>query len=189
MMRAVVVAVAAAALAGCATSKVSLYPDTDGTTGAVAVLDAKSEAEVGALNQPNTWAKVGGKTVQARPVSSPHTSLMAWMPPPPRVYLLYFIEGTADLTAESGPTLEALRQAVTAASEVQITGHTDTVGSSESNDGLSRDRATEIRAALVKRGLPVENAKVVGRGEREPRVKTADGVDEPGNRRVEVVLR
>jgi len=188
-MRAVVVVAAAAALAGCATSKVSLYPDADGTTGAVAVLDAKSEAEVGALTQPNTWAKVGGGAVTARPVSTPHTSLMAWMPAPPRVYLLYFIEGTTDLTPESGPTLEALRQAVTPASEVQITGHTDTVGTSELNDGLSRDRATEIRAALVKRGLPVENAKVTGRGERELRIPTADGVSEGGNRRVEVILR
>jgi outer membrane protein OmpA-like peptidoglycan-associated protein len=188
-MRAVVVLAAAAALAGCATSKVSLYPDADGTTGAVAVLDAKSEAEVGALTQPNTWAKLGGGTVTVRPVDGSHAGLMAWMPAPPRVYLLYFIEGTTDLTAESGPTLEALRQAVTAASEVQITGHTDTVGTSEHNDGLSRDRATEIRAALVKRGLPVENAKVVGRGERELRIQTADGVSEGGNRRVEVILR
>lgn len=188
-MRPVMAAAMAAALAGCASSKVSLYPDADGTTGAVGVFDAKSESEVGALTQPNTWAKVGGKTVQARPVSTPHTALMAWMPPPPRVYLMYFIEGTTELTPESGPTLEALRQAVTAASEVQITGHTDTVGTSELNDGLSRDRAAEIRAALVKRGLPVENAKVTGRGERELRIPTADGVSEGGNRRVEVILR
>jgi len=189
-MRAVVVAAAAAAaLAGCATSRVSLYPDDDGKTGAVAVLDAKSEAEVGALTQPNTWAKVGGKAIKARPVSAPHTSLMAWVPPPPRVYLLYFVQGTTDITPESEPTLAALRAAITGGSEVQITGHTDTVGTSELNDGLSRDRAAEIRAALVKRGLPVENAKVTGRGERELRIPTADGVDEGGNRRVEVILR
>ena len=184
----VVVAVAAAALAGCATSRVSLYPDAEGTTGAVAVLDPKSETEVGAVTQPNTRAKVGGKAVKAaRPVRA--NGLMAWLPAPPRVYLLYFIEGTTELTPESLPTLEALRQAVTGTSEVQITGHTDTVGTSELNDGLSRDRATEIRAALVKRGLPLENAKVVGRGERELRIKTADEVSELGNRRVEVILR
>jgi outer membrane protein OmpA-like peptidoglycan-associated protein len=35
----------------------------------------------------------------------------------------------------------------------------------------------------------VENARVTGRGERELRVHTADGVDEPANRRVEVILR
>lgn len=188
-MRLLIALGAAAALAGCATSKVSLYPDADGATGAVAVFDAKSEAEVGALTQPNTWAKVGGKKVKAQPVKADHAALLAWMPPPPRSYLLYFIQGTTDITPESEPTMAALRAAITSSSEVQITGHTDTVGTSELNDGLSRDRATEVRAALVKRGLPVENAKVTGRGEREPRIKTADGVDEAGNRRVEVILR
>lgn len=189
MRLAIALAAAAAALAGCATSKVSLYPDADGSTGAVAVFDARSEAEVGALNQANTWAKVGGKSVKAQPIKTNHAGLMAWMPPPPRVYVLYFVQGTTDITPESTATMEALRAAVNATSEVQITGHTDTVGTSELNDGLSRDRATEIRAALVKRGLPVENAKVTGRGERELRIKTGDGVDEAGNRRVEVILR
>lgn len=188
-MRLLIALGAAAALAGCATSKVSLYPDADGATGAVAVFDAKSEAEVGALTQPNTWAKVGGKSVKAQAVKANHAALLAWMPPPPRVYLLYFVQGTTDITPESEATMAALRAAITASSEVQITGHTDTVGSSELNDGLSRDRAAEIRAALVKRGLPVENAKLTGRGERELRIKTADGVDEAGNRRVEVILR
>lgn len=189
-MRAIVVAgAAAAALAGCATSKVSLYPDAEGTTGAVAVLDPESGAEIGAVTTPNTRARVGGKAVSASKPVRPRTGLMAWLPSPPRVYLLYFVEGTTDLTPESMPTLEALRLALTASSEVQITGHTDTVGSFEHNDGLSRDRATEIRAALVKRGLPLENARVVGRGERELRIKTADEVSELGNRRVEVILR
>jgi outer membrane protein OmpA-like peptidoglycan-associated protein len=189
MTRLAMALLAAGALAGCATSKVSLYPDADGGTGAVAVMDAKSEAELGALTQANTWAKLGSNTVKARPITRPHADLMARMPPPPRVYILYFVEGTTDLTPDSAATLAALRGAVTEASDVQITGHTDTVGASASNDALSRERASEIRAALVSKGLPVGAAKVTGRGERELRVKTADGVDEPGNRRVEVILR
>jgi outer membrane protein OmpA-like peptidoglycan-associated protein len=188
-MRTLLLVAAAAALTGCASSRVSLYPDTDGTTGAVALLDPATEAELGALNQPNTWGAVRGKTVRTGLVKRPHADLLARMPPPPRVYMLYFVEGTTDLTPESGPTLTALRAAIGPGSDVQITGHTDTVGTSESNDELSRDRAKEIRAALVKQGLPVENAKVTGRGERELRIKTGDGVEEPGNRRVEVILR
>jgi len=176
-------------LAGCATPKVSLYADADGQTGSVAVLDKDTEAERGALTQANTWTKIGRPVVAPRPVKKPHTALMAYMPPPPQVFLLYFVEGTADLTPDSRPTLEALRKAVTEIADVQITGHTDTVGTSESNDALSRERAMEIRTALVAQGLPVGNAKVTGRGERELRVKTADGVEEPRNRRVEVILR
>lgn len=179
----------AAVLAGCASPRVSLYPDADGTKGEVVVMDPASEAELGALTQPSTWTKVGGKTVAARPIKRPHTGLMAYLPPPPRVYMLYFLEGTTTLTASSGPTMEALRQAVDAKADVQITGHTDTVGTPESNDELSHKRAMEIRDALVEQGLPVQNARVTGRGEREPRIKSGDEVDEPGNRRVEVILR
>jgi outer membrane protein OmpA-like peptidoglycan-associated protein len=176
-------------VAGCATPNVSLYADPDGQTGSVAVLDKDTEAEHGALTQANTWTRIGGPTVTPRPVTRPHTELMSHMPPPPRVFLLYFVEGATDLTPESRPTFEALRQAVTETSDVQITGHTDTVGTSESNDTLSRERAIQIRGALVAQGLPVGSARVTGRGERDLRVQTADAVEEPRNRRVEVILR
>lgn len=190
-MRGLLIASATAvALAGCASGRVSLFEDQGGTTGAVAVFDGKTEVERGVLDKPNTQARLGGRTVEARPVSpAPYADLLARMPPAPRVYVLYFKEGSTDLTDESRPILAALKAVVDATSEVQITGHTDTVGASELNDGLSRDRATEIRAALVREGLPVESARVTGRGERELRVPTADGVNEPGNRRVEVILR
>lgn len=176
-------------LAGCATQKVSLYPDADGKTGAVGVFNAGSEAEVGALTQANTWTKLDGKAVKAQPIKTPHTDLMARMPPPPRSYVLYFLEGKTELTPESAPVLAALRAAVTPADGVVIVGHTDTVGSDADNDRLSRERAVEVRAALVSQGLPLENARVAGRGERELRIQTADGVAEPGNRRVEVIVR
>lgn len=179
-------------LCGCAsTSDVILLNDA-GTTksGSVAVFDPKTGKEVGALTSGDTQAKVGGKTVKAKPVKPGFwSSLMSWTPFAPRVYVMYFIEGTTDLTPESMPVLEALRAEVKPDSDVQITGHTDTTGSDEVNDKLSYQRAMEIRSALVKQGLPVENAKVVGRGERELRVPTADNVSEPANRRVEVLIR
>lgn len=184
----VAILAAAALLGGCASGRVSLYADADGTTGAVGVFDGKSEAELGQLDQVDTWTRLGGK-VKPQKITTPHTDLMARLPPPPRAYVLYFLEGKTDLTPESGPVLAALRSAVTPASDVQIVGHTDTVGSLADNDALSRDRALEVRAALVKQGLPVENARATGRGERELRVPTADGVAEAGNRRVEVILR
>ena len=184
-----VILAATGMLASCATAKVSLYADADGGTGAVAAMDPKSEAELGVLTEANTWAALGGKTLKPQRIKTPHTDLMARMPPAPRAYVLYFYEGKTELTPESEPVLAALRQAVTPAADVQIVGHTDTVGSSADNDALSRDRAAEIRAALVKQGLPVENAKVTGRGERELRVPTEDNVSEGANRRVEVILR
>ncbi|HKP78646.1 MAG TPA: OmpA family protein, partial [Phenylobacterium sp.] len=178
-------------LCGCATSDVTLLNDAGSDkSGQVAVLDPKTGQELGALTAGDTHARVGGKSVRPRPAKSGlWNGLMSWAPSAPQVYVMYFVEGTTDLTPESLPILDALRAAAKPDSEVQITGHTDTTGSEETNDKLSYDRAVEIRAALVKQGLPFESAKVVGRGERELRVPTADEVGELANRRVEVILR
>lgn len=190
-MRAAPLLALAGLLAGCATSDVTLLNDAGTTTaGTVAVLDPETEAEVGALTVGDTRARLGGRGFEAKSVKPGLWSdLLGWMPYPPRVYVMYFAEGTTDLTPESLPTLEALRAAATMNSDVQITGHTDTTGTAEVNDKLSYQRAVEIRASLVRQGLPFENALATGRGERELRVPTADEVSEPGNRRVEVILR
>ena len=190
-MRALVIVATAILLSGCATSRVALLNDEGTATGgAVAVLDAKTETERGVLSIANTVAAVGGKSVRPRTISgAAYSQLAAYVPAAPRSYVMYFLEGSTDLAPGSDIVLDALRKEVSAGSEVQITGHTDTVGTLQANDKLSLDRASEVRAALVTQGLPVANARIVGRGEREPRVKTADEVGEAANRRVEVILR
>jgi outer membrane protein OmpA-like peptidoglycan-associated protein len=42
---------------------------------------------------------------------------------------------------------------------------------------------------LIARGVAPGNVVAVGRGKREPAVPTADGVAEPRNRRVEILVR
>lgn len=190
-MRGLAFLAAAALLSGCSTSRLALLADEGvGTSGAVAVLDGKTEAEIGALTAPNTVARLGGRRLKVASLDEgAYADLLGRMPAPARSYVLYFVEGSTNLTPESAPVLEALRRDITNVSEVQITGHTDTVGTSESNDVLSLKRAIEVRAALAQQGLPVASARATGRGERELRVPTGDGVDEPGNRRVEITIR
>jgi outer membrane protein OmpA-like peptidoglycan-associated protein len=178
-----------ATLAGCASAHVALLNDENGGAGAVLVMDPASGAERGELTQPNTRAALDGDQVRARPLKRSFDKLLAAMPPPPKIYTLYFVEGTAQITPDSQATLDQLRQVVTPTSDVQITGHTDTTGDVALNDKLSLDRAVQVRAALVQDGLPVGNARVTGRGERELRVPTGPGVSEPLNRRVEVIIR
>ncbi|MBV9509962.1 MAG: OmpA family protein [Caulobacteraceae bacterium] len=179
-----------AALSGCAGPEVALLDGEGGApAGAVAVLDPATGAERGQLAEANTQARLGAGAVKARPLKARFEALLAVMPAPPQVFTLYFVEGTTELAPDSLPTLEALRRAIGPASEVQITGHTDTTGDPASNDKLSLDRAVEVRSALVADGLPVGNAKVTGRGQRELKVQTGPGVSEPANRRVEVIVR
>jgi outer membrane protein OmpA-like peptidoglycan-associated protein len=46
-----------------------------------------------------------------------------------------------------------------------------------------------MKGYLTGIGIPDERIRVSGRGEREPIVPTADNVDEPRNRRVEINVR
>ena len=50
-------------------------------------------------------------------------------------------------------------------------------------------RANAVKDALVRNGVPATAIAVVGRGEQGLLVPTPDGVREPQNRRVEIVLQ
>jgi outer membrane protein OmpA-like peptidoglycan-associated protein len=73
--------------------------------------------------------------------------------------------------------------------DIVVTGHTDTVGTGEYNDKLSMQRAERVKAFLTGIGIPPDRIQTAGRGERELLVPTADNIDEPRNRRVEINVR
>lgn len=72
---------------------------------------------------------------------------------------------------------------------IHVVGHTDTSGSSEFNQNLSVNRAASVGSYLAQSGVPQTRLREEGRGEREPSVRTADGVKEARNRRVDIVLK
>jgi len=69
---------------------------------------------------------------------------------------------------------------------VVVIGNTDTAGSAQYNVGLSQRRARVVRDALVSYGVDRSKISVRALGETSPAKPTADGVDEPLNRRTEV---
>ena len=116
---------------------------------------------------------------------------LAAQPARPRSFQLYFIEGSDTFTDETRRTVEQIFGEIARrpAPEIAVVGHTDRVGSDQSNDALSLKRAEFVRGELIKRGLAPDGIQASGRGEREPIVPTADGVSEPRNRRVEIIVR
>lgn len=76
-----------------------------------------------------------------------------------------------------------------AVTRVAVTGHTDTSGAATYNMALSLRRANAVKDALVREGIPAAAIGVTGRGETQLLVQTKDGVREPQNRRVEIVLQ
>lgn len=72
--------------------------------------------------------------------------------------------------------------------KVQLTGHTDNVGSAKFNQRLSVERATTIRDELVKRGVEPERISVYGKGLTEPLNDNITPADRALNRRVEMKI-
>ena len=76
----------------------------------------------------------------------------------------------------------------TGAARIVVTGHSDTAGSAAHNLELSERRAETVANELVGLGVPAADIATVGRGEDDLLVPTTEGVSEPRNRRVEVVV-
>jgi hypothetical protein len=75
------------------------------------------------------------------------------------------------------------------AEAAQNSGHAGRSGTLQDNQRLSQRRADAVSAELVRLGVTRSAITVQAFGESRPLVPTADGVREPQNRRVEIVLR
>ena len=193
-----VAALWAALLAACSTpsvTRVVLLPQADGRPSAVVVRSNNDAEET--LSKPYqraTAANRGAPVVdQADParVQAEHKVLFDMLPPPVLNYTVYFDIGGSVPTGSSQIAMnEALKAALArSGGEIVVTGHTDTIGSGARNDELSRRRAQQVRQLFMARSFPPERIEVVGRGERDLAIQTADEVDEPRNRRVTIEVR
>ncbi len=72
---------------------------------------------------------------------------------------------------------------------IHVVGHTDTLGTAENNQALSDRRAQAVGDYLASQGVVAGRVREEGRGERELAVRTADNVNEPRNRRVDIVIK
>ena len=112
-------------------------------------------------------------------------------PPAPQNFMVFFDWDSTKLSDASLNVLEQARDAFKNKQDARVTatGHTDTTGSEAYNMALSLRRANAVKDALVRDGVPAQAISVVGRGEQGLLVQTADGVREPQNRRVEIVIQ
>lgn len=134
------------------------------------------------------------KAQPAAAVTPPPPPAVAAAPAPraiQRSYLVFFDFDKSTITDEAN---RVIQQAATNAkagnvSRIQATGHADRAGPDAYNMALSIRRANAVKAVLVGQGIPENEIVVIGKGETEPLVPTPDGVREPQNRRVEILLQ
>jgi OmpA-OmpF porin, OOP family len=112
---------------------------------------------------------------------------------PSRVFTLenvYFEFGKSTLKPESFPALDELVSLLKAAPsmEIEISGHTDNIGSKESNLKLSKDRAEAVRQYLVRKGISPSRVVSAGYGDTIPVATNETDEGRQMNRRTEVKI-
>ena len=118
-------------------------------------------------------------------------------PPPPAAavappsFMVFFDWDRSNLSQQALNTIKQAAAAFKSKGNARITatGHTDTSGPEAYNMALSLRRANAVKDALVREGVPAQAITVIGRGEQGLLVQTGDGVREPQNRRVEIVVQ
>ncbi|SMF55123.1 OmpA-OmpF porin, OOP family [Tistlia consotensis] len=175
---------------------VVLLADAHGAVGAVDLSNARGSVTLSSLRATAVVPGAGAApdaagTLASQDVEEIFGRALAAQPAAPVTVRLYFETGTDRLTpasqAELPAILDLIRKRVVPG--VEIAGHTDRVGSATINDRLALRRAELVRDMVLKLGVPSRLVRVESFGERDPVIPTADGVDEPRNRRVEITVR
>lgn len=136
-------------------------------------------------------AEVAPRSAPSAMVERDFAAALATEPEKPSRFVLYFYAGDIRLTGESESLIAQILAEVHArpVPEVVVVGHTDTMGTQGDNAALAARRAETVRDIVIDAGLDPALVSVSSHGENSPLVATADNVDEPRNRRVEVIIR
>jgi outer membrane protein OmpA-like peptidoglycan-associated protein len=101
-----------------------------------------------------------------------------------------FAFGSADLDSRFFPVLDSVSKVLVKYDQtlVEVAGHTDSVGSTESNQLLSERRSNTVAQYLISKGIAGERTIVIGAGEGMPVADNGTAEGRALNRRVELSL-
>jgi len=153
-------------------------------------------AVVPSATQPQQQAMTGPTPQLASPAFGNQPQVAAVTPTAaaagagPRAFTVFFEFDKAAISSDADRVLVQAAETAKAGvfTRIRATGHTDTVGTARYNMALSIRRANAVRDVLVREGIPATQIVVVGRGETQLLVPTPDNINEPRNRRVEIVI-
>jgi OOP family OmpA-OmpF porin len=128
-----------------------------------------------------------GESLQSASLSTPPPA----PPPPIRGWMVFFETNSVALSDQANTTVRAAADVArtSAGSKVEVSGFTDTEGSVTYNQALSVRRATAVRDALVRAGVPAQQVRLIGLGEQGLLVPTPDQTRYPSNRRAMIVVQ
>ena len=175
-------------------SYVVLLNNLDGTTGAIALTDIRgtttlSQARYG-LNL-DTNKKAEAFEVSEERIQQDFGKALEVQPESPVTFTLYFELGTTKMTPESQYKISEIVSTIRSSEipKVEIIGHADRSGVEVENFWLGFNRAVSVKTLLIDMGVPSDViVEIKSHGEYDPAVPTGDGVREPLNRRVQVII-
>lgn len=170
--------------------------DNNQTKNGVVVTTAVGTIEI---DRPNMQTTVSSRNTKPQTVENVNPEILHQkyaktleaLPLRPVSFTFYFENDSVDLTSESKAQTLTLIDVIKTREPcmVDIIGHTDTKGSAKSNDELGLERAKRVKSFLEEQHVQLSEVHVESYGESNLLVPTADEVDEPRNRRVEVLVR
>ena len=102
---------------------------------------------------------------------------------------VHFATASASLAGDSQAVLDQSAQALQQNGDwkMRVVGHTDSVGSAQSNDQLAQQRAQSVMAYLVAHGVGANRLRVEAEGQHQPVASNATDAGRAENRRVELI--
>ena len=180
-------------LAGCAKNYVVLLPDDDGTVGKVQITSRLGTNVLDKSHQGSFIRAIEGRSfaVDDDTLKNDFDAALAASPIKAARYVLYFDTGETTLTQASQADLETIKLALQGrqGADISVVGHTDTMGTRQSNVELGMARARVIAAMIDPAIIDPERVSIVSYGENHLLLPTPDETDEPLNRGVEVIVR
>ena len=183
-------------LTGCAKTTVVLLPDPDGKVGKLNISNEAGSVDIDKAGEATTVR--GKQSLPSKPeilpeeqIAAKYGEVLANLPEQPVHFILYFKSGSTTLTPDSVSKISEILTTINQrqSQSISVVGHTDTAGNRQYNLRLSKQRADVVGKILVGKGIKKLYIKTTSHGEENPLIKTADNVNEPRNRRVEVIVR
>jgi outer membrane protein OmpA-like peptidoglycan-associated protein len=174
----------------------ALLPEPEGNPSAIVVRNSAGAQDLSQSNQAVRVERADVAPTAPFPLTDADVrrlfgSALDVLPGPELAFTLHFDLGEVNLTPESQAQVPAILNAIRDrhSTAITVTGHTDTVRIPEGNYRLGMRRAQLVADKLRGVGVKDDDLIVSSHGDADLLVKTGPGINEPLNRRVEVIVR
>jgi outer membrane protein OmpA-like peptidoglycan-associated protein len=171
-------------------------PDSDGRAGKIEVSSSKGSIMLNKQWQSSevvSGDKAPGEPVmmEEKQVREIFSEALAAQPEAPAVFLMYFESEGVKPKVTSLALLPAILKTIKdrKSTYISVVGHTDSMGTVDYNSHLSLKRAKTVAEILVSNGVDQSVIEIDYYGKEKALIITPDGVPEPRNRRVEIIIR